>query len=149
MDETRKASLRLFLRLTLVATLCFIWGNSLLPGEESAELSGGLASWLNSLGLPIEDDGLLRKLAHFAEFGLLGTELTLLLRLRGIKGMQNICLSALTAFFIAAADETIQIFSGRGAQISDVLLDFAGGVTGILLCNLLLQRFLKGYRSRL
>lgn len=145
----RKASLRLFLRLTLVATLCFIWGNSLLPGEESAELSGGLASWLNSLGLPIEGDGLLRKLAHFAEFGLLGTELTLLLRLRGIKGMHNICLSALTAFFIAAADETIQIFSGRGAQISDVLLDFAGGVTGILLCNLLLQRFLKGYRSRL
>ena len=149
MDETRKASLRLFLRLTLVATLCFIWGNSLLPGEESAELSGGLAAWLKSLGLPIEDDGLLRKLAHFAEFGLLGTELTLLLCLRGIKGMQNICLSALTAFFIAAADEMIQIFSDRGAQISDVLLDFAGGVTGILLCNLLLQRFLKGYRCRL
>ena len=149
MDETRKASLRLFLRLALVATLCFIWGNSLLPREESAEISGGLASWLMSLGIPIEDDGLLRKLAHFAEFGLLGTELTLLLRLRGMKGAQNIFFAALAAFLVAAADETIQIFSGRGALVSDVLLDFIGGVTGILLCNLLMQGILKGHRSRL
>jgi len=149
MNEKTKARLRTALRVLLIATVCFIWGNSLLSRADSAALSGRVAAWLRSIGIPLKDDGLLRKLAHFAEFGVLGCELTMLLRLRGLKGLQNFSYSALAAFFIAAADETIQIFSGRGAQLSDVLLDFTGAVTGIVVLNLLMQKVLKGYRSRL
>ena len=137
------------LTVLLICMLVFIWGNSLLSRDDSAAFSGGTAEWLRRLGIPLEDDTILRKLAHCVEFGLLGCELSALLRLRGMKGLQNVCYSALAAFFIAAADETIQIFSGRGAQVSDVLLDFTGAVTGILLCNLLMRRFLKRRRSGL
>jgi len=149
MSEKRKARLRIALRVLLIATVCFIWGNSLLSRADSAAFSGKVAAWLRSIGIPLKDDSLLRKLAHFVEFSVLGCEVTMLLRLRGLKGLQNFSYSALTAFFIAAADETIQIFSGRGAQLSDVLLDFTGAVTGIVVLNLLMQKVLKGYRSRL
>ena len=39
MAENRKARLRLLLRLMLIATLCFIWSNSLVGKESSASLS--------------------------------------------------------------------------------------------------------------
>ena len=149
MSEKRRARLCTAFRILLLATVCFIWGNSLLSREDSAAFSGETANWLRRLGIPLEDDTILRKLAHFVEFGLLGCELSALLRLRGLKGLQNVCYSALAAFFIAAADETIQIFSGRGALLSDVLLDFTGAITGIVVLNLLMNRIVKAYRSRL
>ena len=34
---------------------------------------------------------------------------------------------------MAAIDETIQIFTGRGSQLQDVWLDFAGFTTGLIL----------------
>jgi len=136
MSTARKKQLRLFLRLLLIVTLCFIWGNSLLSRAESAALSGRVAAWLRSIGIPVGEH-FLRKLAHFTEFGILGCEITLLLRLKGKKGLQNLCYSALAAFFAAAADETLQVFSGRSGRLSDVLLDFCGAMTGILLCTLI------------
>lgn len=36
-------------------------------------------------------------------------------------------------FFVAAIDETIQIFSHRGSQLQDVWLDFSGFIVGTLL----------------
>ena len=58
----------------LCVNLCFIWGNSLLPGE----ISGAISGWLRELLLgaapegPDVGHGLLRKLAHFTEFACLG-----------------------------------------------------------------------------
>ena len=136
MGEARKQQLRLFLRLLLVVTLCVIWGNSLLSREDSAALSGGLTAWLRSIGLPVSNH-FVRKTAHFCEFGLLGAELVLLMRLRGGRGFQCLCNSAFAALLAAVTDETIQVFSGRGSQVLDVVLDFSGAVAGILLCTLI------------
>ena len=137
MIDGKKSRLRLFLRLLLALTLCFIWGNSLLSREDSAQLSGSLTEWLRSIGIPVSEH-FLRKLAHFSEFGLLGCELTLLLWLRGVRRPRGMGFSALAALLAASADETIQIFTGRGSQVSDVLLDFSGALTGILLCTLII-----------
>lgn len=142
MTAGRKAQLRLFLRLALVVTLCFIWGNSLLGKEESAALSGGITAWLRSIGLPVSDH-FVRKTGHFCEFGLLGCELTLLFWLRGGLSLQNLCNSAFPALLAAVTDETIQIFSGRGSQVQDVVLDFAGAVTGILLTGFVIKNIAK------
>ena len=139
MGEARKQQLRLFLRLLLVVTLCVIWGNSLLSREDSAALSGGLTAWLRSIGLPVSNH-FVRKTAHFCEFGLLGAELVLLMRLRGGRGFQCLCNSAFAALLAAVTDETIQVFSGRGSQVLDVVLDFSGAVAGILLCTLIAKR---------
>jgi VanZ like family. len=139
MSEQKRARLRLFLRLMLIVTLCFIWGNSLLSRDESSLLSQGLTAWLRSIGIPIKDDHFVRKLAHFCEFGLLGCELTLLLWLRRPLHLRELFTSAFLAFLAGAADETIQIFSSRGSQVSDVLLDFCGALTGILFMSLLIR----------
>ena len=137
MREERKRLLRHVLLVLLVLTLCFIWGNSLLDREDSSALSQGLLGWLIRHGFPIHNEHVLRKLAHFGEFGLLGMELAgLALLSRGPKG-RALCMAALRALLAAAADETIQRFTGRSAQITDVLLDFSGALTGILALALL------------
>ena len=54
-------------------------------------------------------------------------------------------------FFLMAAaltDETIQIFTGRGPQIQDVWLDFAGGFTGLLVMLALWALLRRAFRSR-
>ena len=135
MTANRKAQLRLFLRLLLLVTLGVIWGNSLLGKEESASLSGGVTAWLNSIGIPVTDH-FVRKTAHFCEFGLLGSELMMLFWLRGGVSLQSGCNAAFGALLSAVTDETIQIYSGRGSQVQDVVLDFSGALTGILFVSL-------------
>ncbi len=120
-----------------LVTLCFIWGNSMLGREDSAALSGGITAWLRSIGIPIQDDHFVRKLAHFCEFGLLGCEFTLLFWLKAGAGFQTLCNSAFCSLLIAVSDEYLQLFTGRGSQVKDVVLDFSGAVTGILFIGLL------------
>ena len=147
MEAERKRRLVSALRILLVLTLCFIWGNSLLGREDSAELSGSIYSWLIKHGCPIKSEHVLRKMAHFGEFGLLGVELSGLAFLRsGFHGRPGV-LAGPAALLIAAADETIQFFSGRAAQLTDVLLDFFGAVTGILILALLIFLIMK-YRKK-
>lgn len=84
-------------------------------------------------------DHLVRKLAHFVEFGALGCELALLTVLRKRVRLQPVINCLFIGLAVAVIDETIQIISNRGSQVSDVLLDFSdvlldfsGAVTGIV-----------------
>lgn len=138
MTENQKARLRLLLRLVLIATLCFIWSNSMVGKEGSASLSRTVTAWLNGIGIPVTEH-FVRKAAHFCEFGLLGCELMLLFWLRSGVHFQNLCNAAFAALLSAVTDETIQIFSGRGSQVQDVVLDFSGALTGILLVSLIIS----------
>ena len=138
MTKNQKARLRLLLRLVLIATLCFIWSNSMVGKEGSASLSRTVTAWLNGIGIPVTEH-FVRKSAHFCEFGLLGCELMLLFWLRSGVNFQNLCNAAFAALLSAVTDETIQIFSGRGSQVQDVVLDFSGALTGILLVSLIIS----------
>ena len=69
---------------------------------------------------------ILRKLAHFTEFLSLGGLSTGLLLLLGQRKPHPLLHLLCGGFFVAAIDETIQIFSHRGSQLQDVWLDFAG-----------------------
>ena len=122
-------------RALLVLILAFIWGNSLM----SAELSHGFSQWVKDLlsrflsgnGTETgEGSGLLRKMAHFAEFTALG----LCLAWRGGMLGKKMGRTFLAGVAVAAMDETIQRFvPGRNASILDVLLDSSGVLTGMLL----------------
>jgi len=121
----------------ITATLVFIWTNSMEAPAESSEKS----QWVMKLLTPILElfvgkgnvtEFLVRKLAHFCEFGLLGCELSLMLILRKRQTLQWYVNAAMFAFMVAALDETIQIFADRGSSLADVWLDFAGAVTGIV-----------------
>lgn len=147
----KKISTALLL-LAILAALAFIWGNSLDSAVESAAKSGRVGELLRPLlelvvGQGGVTDHLVRKLAHFTEYAVLGA--LLLLTAVGFR----VCLQTVVncLFFLMAAaltDETIQIFTGRGPQIQDVWLDFAGGFTGLLVM-LALWALLRGaFRSR-
>ena len=129
--------------LLLALTLAFIWGNSLLPRTESQEISRGLlaelCAALETVGLHIDpqNDHWLRKLAHFGEFALLGAELCTLLFLNRRARPQGFVNCAFAGLAVAVTDEALQLLSNRGSQVQDVLLDFAGFLTGLLLCGMI------------
>lgn len=143
MNASVRKRRNIVLILLLVLTLAFIWGNSLIGREDSQGLSRGLlariCTALETVGLHIdpENDHWLRKLAHFGEFGLLGVELCLLLWLNGHRSFQGFANGAFAGLAAAVTDEALQLLSYRGSQVQDVLLDFAGVLTGLSLCWLL------------
>lgn len=80
---------------------------------------------------------LVRKLAHFSEYALLGGELSFLgfgLAVKDDLSSGRLFLSfaavQVCVLVIAFLDETIQIFSGRGPMITDVWIDLAGAALG-------------------
>ena len=118
----------------IVLCLCFIWGNSLLPGEVSASISDWVGDTLEQLlHIPhrtYSGRGLLRKLAHFTEFAVLGMLLTWLTGMR----RKPIWLAQLLGSLAACADETIQCFvPGRGPGLRDVCIDSCGVFTGMII----------------
>ena len=106
-------------------------------------MSGSLKTWLEQLLHTEISEFLLRKAAHFSEYGLLGVEFSLLLGLQYDKNGKNFQYGRnlldfpLIGMLCAVTDETIQIFSGRGSLVSDVWIDTAGFSTGFFLTVLL------------
>ncbi len=118
--------------LWLAVNLAVIWGNSLLPGH----ISGQISDWVKDLlfgsgGLPgISGSGLVRKAAHFLGFTSLGLALSLL---RGSVA-KSIWLALPLGIAAACVDEGIQRFvPGRCGCITDVAIDTAGVLCGIIL----------------
>ena len=123
----------------LALNLALIWGNSLLPGTESAKLSRWVSEIFaglfgtESLG-GISGEGLLRKAAHFAEFACLGMLLTQILIKREKKNRAPVIPALLGCLLAACLDETIQIFVvGRGSSLLDVWIDFSGAAVGMMI----------------
>ncbi len=115
-----------------------------MPRDVSAAESSKVLEWIEPvlkviIGSDNVNDQLVRKLAHFLEYCLLGTELSLFGAVTAASYSNRFSLRHMIfimlgiAFSAAFLDETIQIFSARGPAISDVWLDFTGAVTGMLL----------------
>ena len=121
----------------VIFMLCFIWGHSAVSAEvskiESAAVGGFLTPFLELfVGPGNVTDHLVRKLAHFAEYAALGFLLGLRTWSGGRTSGHSIYHSLLNAMAAALADESIQLLSdGRGAQVTDILLDTAGAAFGI------------------
>ena len=133
--------LRGFTALAVLTVTLFIFANSAAVAEASNQTSSMVQQQIHALCDTVGKPGLkelftvwvVRKLAHFTEYALLGLVWLLCLWAyrRRLRWAAPLCL------LTAAADETVQRFTpGRSAQFSDVVLDFAGALTG-LLCGLL------------
>ena len=123
----------------LILTLGFIWGQSILPKAISSAESNHVLSLMEPLFYLIFSSGvitehLIRKIAHFCEFAFLGFQLYCLPSFDKRSFRNSACL----AFFSAFLDESIQMLSDRGDQISDVWLDFSGALFGIVFAMLIL-----------
>ena len=113
---------KVFLALA-VLWLCVIWGHSMMPAEDSGNESNFLSEWLMQY-LPWMNDYVIRKVAHFAEYAVLGG---LVFGAFSQRGRTAVIETVFAGFLAAFLDETIQLFSpGRSGQISDVWLDLAG-----------------------
>jgi len=142
----------IFAALSLL-TAAFIWGNSMKSIPESAAQSSQVAETVRpvldpqeKLEKPVFHD-LIRKMAHVIEFlalGLLVGGFAVCLGLEQKKRL--ISLPVLIVLIVAVTDEWIQYFTDRGSRVTDVVLDFAGAVAGLLLAALtyiIIQKFKK------
>lgn len=139
--------------ITLVAVLAImtaIFCLSAQTREESTETSGYIVDVFINLFYPdfydmsaIEQENALseitntiRKLAHFAEYTVLGFFLTLHIRelKNKLKLRINIAWAALIGIMYAISDEIHQYFvPGRGPGVKDVLIDSCGVIVGFAL----------------
>lgn len=122
--------IKLLFLLLIIATVSFIFIQSMVPPEESAEQSGAVGEIIGEIIPPETSVGgyvqaNIRKIAHFVEFAVLGAEVSVYIILF-IRKIKYAAFSFLFAFVMAFFDETVQIFSGRGPQITDVWLDVSG-----------------------
>jgi len=128
--------------ILVILMLAFIWGNSLLPGDLSSQESekvlellqpvvGPLTRVLNAGGFDVDEHTVVRKLAHFTEYAVLGALMFLLF----VKpdGRSRYLLPAGLCLTTAGIDEGIQIFAqDRGPALRDVAIDFCGSCIGLL-----------------
>lgn len=149
----RKLRQRLFAALTIIwmiTIFCF----SAEPGDESSNLSGGLSYRLISIADHVfnmhwdETEKLgrveaisfpIRKAAHMSEYALLGILVFAAATPTGRgRGQNGYIIAISTVFIYACTDEFHQLFvPGRSGQFTDVLIDTAGGLIG-LVCILIL-----------
>lgn len=120
----------------ITLTLIYIWSNSFPSVEQSNRQSGKILRLIEIIfNTPpldtLENQHVIRKIAHVAEYGLLGFEMALLLLITGIMRWQNMMNIMFIGLAAATMDETIQIFAQRGSLVSDVVLDFGGVLIGI------------------
>lgn len=133
----------------VVAWMAVIFWFSAQPGTESAAMSGGFIQRVIGWFVPdfahmspagqaamVESwQTAVRKIAHMAEYALLGVLLWTALG-RSLSGLRiRAVLTAGIGLVYAASDEIHQMFvPGRGPGVLDVLIDFAGLCAGLAAC---------------
>lgn len=128
--------LRIFFTAAVVLCVAFIFYNSAQVAEVSSGISGKFTIYINKAlsYLPWEivlTEHIVRKLAHIAEFAMLGFMFTLCLRVYTKRLVAFSAWPLLFGLFIAVCDEFLQRFiPGRSSQIKDIFIDFIGVCSG-------------------
>ena len=150
--------------LLVVAVMVMIFCFSAQTGEESGAMSGSITRWVLNLLIPDfenytpeKQDGicnvvglLIRKMAHFSVFALLG--FSTMLHIAQIGKKVTVGLPWLWAWGIstlyAASDEFHQSFvANRGPSVVDVMIDSTGAICGVLLMLWILRRVAKSAKN--
>lgn len=134
---------KLFWTALTLLYLVFIYSNSMRTASESAIQSRSFLGLIekffpflvHSLGLT---EHILRKMAHYGEYLVLGVLLAQMVKTYGFFQMRQFWTVLLSGFLIAAGDEGIQLLTeGRSGQFSDVMLDLCGVMTGLYIWRLI------------
>ena len=131
---------RNWLAPAILLVLGFAWGNSILSGDASKGVSGEMRGLLAAIFPFLEElpEYALRKIAHFAEFAVLGFLLAWDTVQRGKTGFARFSAPVSLAMLAALIDETIQLYRpGRLSSVVDVWIDTAGVFAGICLLYVL------------
>lgn len=139
--------LRMILFLLLLCTFLIIFGFSSQDGETSGGISRKITETIleksNTYNTLTQEEknkvshrteSIIRKLAHFSIYTLVGLLLMGLLNTYKIKNKWRIIITIIIGIIYAAFDEFHQSFSpGRTPKVTDVYIDTLGVILGCLL----------------
>jgi VanZ family protein len=126
-----------------------------LAGERTRQILRGIEFSYGGNMVSVERSGLesfieffIRKAAHFSFFFVLGFLMYRALLVSGCKKAGSYISSLVFVLLYAISDEIHQAFTpNRSPLVEDVILDFAGGMTGVTMA-LLLYWFLQSKKKR-
>lgn len=141
--------LRIIFLILIIINSLIIFGFSSQNGEESSNLSKMIITKIaNILNVKEENktifldlgEKVIRKLAHFSIYTLLGIWSISFLYTFNIKLKYQVIITSVWGFLYALTDEFHQMFSnGRHASINDVIIDTIGVIFGLLLVLLIFK----------
>ena len=147
---------RIFCFLFLLLTMTIIFLFSAQSGNNSTQTSMSVtesfantffSTALSSQTIEIIET-IIRKLAHFSEFAVLGIAACLFFGTYNLKRKKLIILSAVFCFLYSISDEVHQYFvPDRACRIYDVVIDTCGAISGILI-TVLTEQTLKKHIKR-
>ena len=137
----------------LIAIFVTIFGFSNQNAETSSGLSQKVTNFVVEIIPSIKNmpepekenvvdrvESIVRKIAHYSIYTLVGILLMSLMSTYKIKELDRIAVSLIIGVIYASTDEIHQVFvPGRGPQITDVILDSMGVLTGICIVMLVLK----------
>lgn len=144
MKDKKLFAARVILTVLTVAAVAAIFGHSMMNADDSSAESGFVLNLINgifrALGIPVTaDEFVVRKLAHFTEFAVLGALLSVTVYLYLFRRWKAFRIALPVGLLVAACDEWIQTMSkGRSSQFTDVLIDFSGVLFAALIVQLIL-----------
>lgn len=149
--------IRTILVIALITIFITIFGFSNQDSETSGGISQKVAEYVTKYIPSIQEmeesqkeevidkiETVIRKIAHFSIYTLVGILLMSLMCTYKIKEIDKIGISLIIGIIYAISDEIHQAFiPGRGPQLTDVILDSMGVLTGIFISMLLLEMIRK------
>ena len=153
---------RAILIILLILTFFQIFRFSNQNGEKSSGISRKITTAVTKNVKKIQEldknkqeevlgtiEKVIRKLAHFSIYMVVGILMMLLMNTYEIKKLDRIAISLITGIIYASSDEIHQFFiPGRSAMITDVMIDTLGVSVGILLIIFVLK-LKEGSNSRI
>ena len=141
--------LRIIFLILIIINSSIIFGFSSQNGEKSSNLSRAVITKIADI-LNVKEENkkvfleigekIIRKLAHFSIYTLLGIWSISFLYTFNIKLKYQIIITSIWGFLYAVTDEFHQMFSnGRHASIDDVVIDTIGVIFGLLLVLLIFK----------
>lgn len=137
-----KKNTKWLLYLLAVCLLVFIWSNSFQNQSQSVSRSNSVKQFvIEKLSYVFSPDSkiiifiqlYIRKCAHFIEFTLLGTVLmSILYKCKRVR-LQSVYNIFSFSVIVAVIDEFVQIYTGRGPRVKDIVIDSTGSICGIFL----------------
>ena len=147
--------LRMIFSILLISTFVLIFIFSSQNGDNSSKTSQGfiynILRFFTNNNEELKDtiiilEPIIRKIAHFTIYTLVGIWSMSLLETYKLGEKQKIIISLLIGFSYACSDEFHQSFVGeRSASIRDVLIDTTGVLFGILLTMLIMKLIIHKY----
>ncbi len=154
-NKKRYILMGIFIVLAVI-WMTVIYSFSEQTGEESGGLSDKVADIVSRvIPFEISEDGMdtlaliIRKLAHFTEYAVLGILYMAILVLWEKINRYILLINTVMCMIYAMTDEFHQSFTaGRTPSVTDVMIDTLGGLSGGVVCMLIIYLCKKRQKKR-